>query len=182
MINKTYTIGIIGDKERASEIKKIFQFLGATCYYWFDFVHSNIVYYITPTENYISCQFIDSKSSKDLKIYTIDEFYKKYPFIVGERVKSASGDWYTEIIEMKEIDGEIKYRTTNSGIYYFQSANNFKKCEQYLYTIDDLKNTINVLEHLQEQHNKNKEECAVDLYNTILKDINRQIEKQKLGK
>lgn len=182
MINKTYTIGIIGNKERASEIKKIFQFLGGTDYYWFDFVHSNIVYYITPIENYISCQFIDSKSSKDLKIYTIDEFYKKYPFIVGERVKSSSGDWYTEIIEMKEIDGEIKYRTTNSGIYYFQSANNFKKCEQYLYTIEELKNTIKILEHLQEQHNKNKEECAVDLYNTILKDINKQIEKQKLGK
>ena len=79
-INQTYTIGIIGDKERASEIKKIFQFLGATCYYQFDFIHSNLVYYITPTENNIACQFIDSKRSKDLKIYTIDEFYKKIPF------------------------------------------------------------------------------------------------------
>lgn len=182
MINKTYTIGIIGDKERANEIKKIFQLLGATCYDWFDFSHSNIVYYITPTENYIACQFIDSKSSRELKTYTINEFYEKYPFIVGERVKSASGDWYTEIIEMKEIDGEIKYRTTNSGIYYFQSANNFKKCEQYLYTIEELKKTIKILGDLQEQHYKNKEECAVDLYNIILKDISRQIEKQKLGK
>ena len=103
-------------------------------------------------------------------------------FKVGERVKSAHGDWYTNIIEAKEIDGVYKYRITNAGIFYFQTEDNFEKCEQYEYSIKELEKTMKVLAHLQVQHYNNKNDCAVDLYHTILKDISRQIENQKLGK
>ena len=103
-------------------------------------------------------------------------------FKVGERVKSSYGNWHTNIIEVKEFDGVYKYRVTNSGINYFQTEDNFEKCEQYEYSIKELEKTMKVLANLQVQHYNNKNDCAVDLYHTILKDISRQIEKQKEGR
>ena len=144
--NQTYTIGIIGDKKRANEIKEIFKQLGGNnrlCYLNFD--DPSIVYYITSLENIISCSFIDYGISQlNLKVYTIDEFYKAFPFKIGERVKSVYGDWYTEIIEMKEIDGEIKYRVVNSGIYYFQSKYCFEKCDQSPMSKNDINKCIDI--------------------------------------
>ena len=104
-------------------------------------------------------------------------FIKKYPFIVGERVKSVYGDWYTEIIEMKEIDGEIKYRITNSGIYYFQSANNFIKCEQEPFSKEEIDNTIKILNHFKNQYNKENNQLSANSYNNIIMDIKRQYKK-----
>ena len=143
-----------------------------------EFNNPKAVYFISSYKNMISCSNITFGSEHmKYKLYTLDGFYKLYPFKVGERVKSAHGDWYTHIIEMKEIDGEVKYRTSGSGVNYFQSANNFVKCSEEPISKDDFKKTIEVLTKLQILHAIENNYLSVGVYTDIIMDIKRQMSK-----
>lgn len=173
-LNRTFGICIIGDYLQSDNVIKTLTSLGGVNINNLFGSNNSFVYYINPSNNVIENKRLDSCSNSDI-IFTIDEFYKKYPFKVGERVKSVYGDWYTNIIEIKEIDYEIKYRITNAGKLYFQSKDRFEKCEQFDITIKDLENTKKILEYLKKEHNNS----LVDTYDIILNDINKQIKIQK---
>ena len=177
MINYTNKIAIKGDKTNGKEIIDTLKMLGGINRFKLDGSRCDLYYYIN--NNYTIDVFNDdSNSFHCFKIMTIDEFYVKYPFKVGEKVKSYFGDWHTRIIEAKEIDGEVRYRVTNAGIYYFQKACNFEKCRQNDFSSQELEITIHILKSLQEQY-KNTNELAYNAFSPIILEVINQLKKQK---
>lgn len=172
-LNRTFSICIIGDYLQSDNVIRTLTSLGGVNINCLFGSNNSFVYYINPSNNVIENKRLDSCSNSDI-IFTIDEFYKKYPFKVGERVKSVYGDWHTNIIEMKEIDYEVKYRITNAGKFYFQSQDRFEKCEQFEVKLKDLENVKKVLESLKDEYDNS----LIETYDIILNDINKKIKKQ----
>lgn len=178
-MNNTYCLAIKGDSKRGNEIINILEMLGGKNVAKHDGKYEDSFYFIdNENENIISFFVIGSLYDTNRIVLTIDEFLIRFPFKVGEKVKSASGNWYTTIIEMKEIDCRIKYRVQGSGIYYFQEATSFEKCNQSKYSNEVLEAVIHILKDLQNNY-KGVNELAYNAYAPIIIDVNNQLEYQK---
>ena len=96
-------LAIKGDKERGNEVIALLEMLGG--------INCHNLY---GDENY-ACYIIENgvilygpQIEKDTVIYTLDKFYKKYPYKVGDIVKTGK-DEEGVIKEMRWVDNDIVY-------------------------------------------------------------------------
>lgn len=119
MNNKT--LAIRGDKERGNEVIALLEMLGgnnsAAC------GDNEKLYYFIGVHNIIDA---DDLEYNGVIIFTLDEFYKKFPFKIGDTVYLVNGD-EVEIVGMKweESTGEVLYT-------YVQNGNNFNIYASYI--------------------------------------------------
>lgn len=127
----THNIGILGEKGRGKDVKEILLMLGGIDNNEVDsfFEDDGKVYALDSGDKIISYRY----SFKGVlhKIYTIDDFWREYPFKVGDIVKRyKDASWVTTIIGVREVDGRIGYRFTNGGVNnYIATANELTKVE-----------------------------------------------------
>lgn len=176
---RTFTIAIIGDKKRANEVKEIIEMLGGKIgNRTLSFNQPYLAYFVTEN-NEVGYVHIDFRENEYIKL-RIDEFWEKYPFKVGEIVKSAHGNWYTKIIGVREINKRIGYRTEGGGIdNYYANSYDFEKCPQniinkfdkpyFKYNNDEIIDIITKLEYFKNKHKNN--DFAINMYNSVINDI-----------
>lgn len=173
MYEPTFTFAFKGDKDKYNEIKQLLIELGGEEKFKYDYKNPDIIYFVSLSGIILSCEKNRHNIAQYKNIFTIDEFYKQYPFKVGERVKSAYGDWYTRIIGIREIDNRIGYRTTNGGVNnYINGVNSFEKCQQFKYSKEELQKTKEILSYIKGKH---EDEIAKNTYDVIIKDVENTI-------
>lgn len=118
-------LGIQGHDTRGDEVIKLLEMLGGTNPFSNGMVIGNKTtncYYISEdtATKYISWDYIGPDEINEYEIFTLEEFWEKYPFKVGDKVIDDSGESGI-IIEMK-WDEEIIYKVDfGKECYYFAS-------------------------------------------------------------
>ena len=118
------TIAIRGHETRGKEVIEILEMLGGknqnNVYSGKDTFH---YYFIDNETGYIRTKLYtdDFWTKLTYNIFTLEEFFEKFPYKVGDRVKNVYGN-YGNVYAMKWIDDEIQYRLNfgchTSGWYF----------------------------------------------------------------
>ena len=107
-------LAIKGDKERGNEVIALLEMMGGMNVCNLDGKHS--ILWISNRNNYICNKLLEFEPTPNFEIFTLDEFYAKYPYKVGDVIRFPHG-WLDEIAEMKwdEESEDIIY-TSASGV------------------------------------------------------------------
>lgn len=114
MINN---LNIQGDANRGKEIIELLEMLGGIKAYNIEITESNanLIYRIRLFDNFI----IGTYPSPNDMIMTIEEFWEKFPYKIGDKVKTTTGRVFT-IGAMKWSNEEytVKYFDIETSTYY----------------------------------------------------------------
>lgn len=108
-------LAIQGHPTRGKEVIKLLEMMGGTNPFSDGMVIGNKVtncYYISEdtTTKYISWDYISPDEINEYEILTLEEFFKKYPFKVGDRVLIPEYESEVRICEMQWDGFEIQYK------------------------------------------------------------------------
>lgn len=104
-ISEMKTLAIKGDKEQGDEVIALLEMMGGISKYSsINGYNDTVYYYLTKNSTIAVDDVIDDKFA----IFTLDEFYKKYPYKVGDVVKTGT-DEEGIIKQIKWVDNDIVY-------------------------------------------------------------------------
>lgn len=92
------TLAIKGDKERGNEVIALLKMLGGKNVCNLDGKHA--ILWISNRNNYICNKLLELEHTPNFEIFTLDEFYEKYPHKVGDVIKFPN-NMTEEIAEMR---------------------------------------------------------------------------------
>lgn len=119
-------LGIKGDKYRYTEIKVLLESIGGFNEYDIMCNNEESYYYINLFDE-IDSEPLDGLLIDNTQIYTIDEFYQKFPYKLGDIVHDKTVDTNVEIIDMEWINNNVLYTCkVTDNHYYTEIAENLK--------------------------------------------------------
>lgn len=119
-------LGIKGDKYRYTEIKVLLESIGGFNEYDIICNNEDSYYYINLFDN-IDCGLVNENIIDITQLYTIDEFYQKFPYKLGDIVHDKTVDTNVEIIDMKWINNNVLYTCkVNDFHQYTEIAENLE--------------------------------------------------------
>ena len=129
-------LAIKGHPTRGREVIEILEMLGGKQFVSYSGVALNWCY--TIINGSIEWDYLLDK----YKVFSLEEFLEKFPYKVGDRVKTVYGSC-GKVYEMKWIDDEIQYRLNfghhTSGWYVVNELQPYKEETMKTITIDDFK-------------------------------------------
>lgn len=100
-------LAIQGHATRGNEVIALLKMLGGIDSGFFSGNETDRFYYIEVDKGI--CFIDDVVECLDFRKLTIEQFFKRFPYKIGDRVKNVYGG-YGKVYEMKWIDDEIQYR------------------------------------------------------------------------
>ena len=123
-------LAIKGDAERGNEVITLLKMLGGRNIGNYHGISINSVYFIDTYTNICSIDIDVTSVANNYTIFTLDEFYTKYPYKVGDQVIINGYDYLLLIVDMKWEDNTIKYLVSddNSIVVWYttEQLNGFK--------------------------------------------------------
>ena len=139
-------LAIEGHATRGEKVIEILEMLGGSNACKLIGNNSREIYYIDENyKNFITCS--ETKKVCGYIIFTLEEFLKKFPYKVGDRVKIPNCDVACRVTNMIWNGIEIEYETTNSEETFFaDDLQPYKKetMKDYLVTEEDYGKTLEV--------------------------------------
>ena len=106
-------LAIRGDAKRGNEIITLLKMLGGRNIGNYHGISINSVYFIDTYTNI--CSIDVTSVAGNYIIFTLDEFYTKYPYKVGDQVIIDGYDYLLLIVDMKWEDNTIKYLVSDDN-------------------------------------------------------------------
>ena len=113
-------LAIKGDKERGDEVIALLEMLGGKNK--LELKGLDEAPYFIESDNYILCNWVANINYNKYQVFTLDEFYEKYPYKVGDVVKTGTDE--------EGIIKQIKW--VNNDIVYWVESNKTCKWAQTL--------------------------------------------------
>ena len=126
-------LAIKGHPTRGKEVIKILEMLGGNNKYHINDTECNLLYTIREGDNVI----IGTYPSDILQIYTLEEFLQKYPYKVGDNVKSKGLQKNFTISDMFYTDNIILYKIDECFWVTVEELQPYKEENYTEYAVDD---------------------------------------------
>lgn len=108
------TLAIKGHETRGKEIIEILEMLGGRNCLDLEGDDDSAIYCIG-SDGWIGCHYIKVEDVSDCKVFTLEEFLEKYPYLVGDMVQhkgaTSLGSIYV-IVKMGWIENQVEYTIT----------------------------------------------------------------------
>ena len=120
------SIAFKGHKTRGNEIVEIFKMFGVDNQYNMTCDDENLIYFISLAFNINGLTANCFRNNfKNYKIFTIEEFERKYPFKVDERVYpiNEAENTYAIVEKLEWVNGEVNYIVNVDGFTYRYTVN-----------------------------------------------------------
>lgn len=112
-------LAIIGHKTRGKEVIKILEMLGGENQSQLKGIDNSLVYHIC-TDGYIVT--LTAVPSKAYKFFTIEEFFEKYPYKFGDRVRIPEYESEVCISKMHWDGNEVQYEVVTDEVEWYSAA------------------------------------------------------------